>query len=587
MIQLYKAELHRFARWGLCLAILHAIALFLLDRTFPKLFDDAEIVFLLGSAYGLVGAIFGFYQAANYARVNQWIALLHRPLAPWKIMASVIGASSTVLAASVTIPLFIFIASLSVPPDRVIDDRHWLLASGGALLALIGLGVGSYLALAPRRYGWSGALAIGALLVSGQGVGAEGLLLPLLLIVLLAVLVAGAFKPTRTLPPASPIPLAATVGVAGLSLYLLMVGASGLTYQLAMSAMGSSPEVDPPSGGMIEAMRIDSNDIIASGLETASTRGANLLGAGSEDFEAIRLPVPHGDLPIRGELSNSGPISFTELHGGIDWTYSHDRNALVGIRSNDGSSIGPLKPQDGFEAPPRPFDDDKMIAGGSLYRLDARSGVLKRLLQLPRDETILTAPFPAGPTITVLSDKSLYLLDRRAFEDDGTVTTKGAIPLPGPAGDLQRLDAKLLRDDVIVSFLFGRDSIDGPHAAWQELVTIDSAGDVISLARRSMKPDNPAFHRFRSYWISPAFRNVFAGAAGMGSGDAWIAPRAPVEVPRAMWFLAGILSLMATTGTVILARRRLLRPVETMCWALAALAFGIPLFTAFWLVRRA
>jgi hypothetical protein len=59
-----------------------------------------------------------------------------------------------------------------------------------------------------------------------------------------------------------------------------------------------------------------------------------------------------------------------------------------------------------------------------------------------------------------------------------------------------------------------------------------------------------------------------------------------VEVPHWIWVAAGLLSLGAAAATALLALRRRLPRLEIAAWTLAALAFGIPMFGAFWLVRK-
>jgi hypothetical protein len=581
MIELYKLELRRFARWAFGLGILHAAVLFLLDRTFPAMRDDPEIAGFLGFVYIVVGALLGFYQSASYARMNHWIALLHRPLAPWRIMAAVSGASATLLAAAVSIPLLVFTASLTLQVGRVVDARHWPLASAGALTALIGLGIGSYLALAPRRYGWAALVAVFVLIISRLGAGPVALLLPLLLIGVLALLLAGAFKPDRSLPPSKPGLLAVTAGVAALSLYFLMIFGSGLAYQLSLGIVGRNPEMGtPPAGGLVEASRAQSDDLIAAALTAAPGSEAATVRKLLQGTEAKRLPgaVNQKFMPTRGELTNSGPIAFTKE--GIEWTYSHDRNAFLGLRLMDRRAVGELRPVGGFEAPPL------MVAGGSLYRFDPRSGTLVRRLQLSPGEMIVARPVASGPGVAVLSDRALYFVDRSMLEGGPVSGAKAAVPLPGMIGDLQRLDVAHLPDRTIISFFFGLDSIEGPAKAWQRVVSAAPDGTVSTLAHRSLGPDHAAVLRFRSYWLSPALRATWTAANEIGSGFAWIPQRAPIDVPRGIWIAAGLLSLAAAAATALLARRRRLEVGETAAWTLAALAFGIPLFAAFWVIRK-
>jgi hypothetical protein len=227
-----------------------------------------------------------------------------------------------------------------------------------------------------------------------------------------------------------------------------------------------------------------------------------------------------------------------------------------------------------------------MIAGGSLYRLDPRSGRLERRLQLAAGDRIVAKPVLAGPHVAVLGESALYFTDRSALDGRRPSSSMFAVPLQGMAGDLQRIDMARLADRTIISFVFGRDGIDGPHRAWQRIVSVGPEGTVRTLAQRSLGRDHADALRFRSYWLSPALRAITHAVRKIGSGSAWIPPRAPVEVPRGIWIAAGLLSLAAAAGAAFLARRRRLGSSETAAWALATLAFGLPMLAAFCLVRE-
>lgn len=586
MLELYRAEFGRFARWALGLGMLHTVALFLLDRAFPWMRDDAEIAVVAGFVYATAGAIFGVYQSASYARTNHWIALLHRPLPPWRVMAAVCGAGATLLYAAVAVPLLVFTAGLVLQAGRVVDARHWPLALGGGLIALVGFGVGSYLALAPRRYGWTVVVAVSVLVITSHGRGPAALLIPLLLIAVMALLLLGAFKLDRSLPPSNPGLLAATAGIAAISLYFLLTGGTGLAYQLGLAAVGRNPEMEtPPTGGLIEASRAQSGDLLAGALAAVPGREAATLRRQLRGAEAVRLPIGLDTLPARGELTNSGPVSFTQAGQGIRWTYSHDANAFLGRRLMDRRDVGELRPSGGFDAPPLVLGDEGMVAGGSLYRLDPHSRTLERSLVLPAGETIVAKPVAIGSVGVVLGDRALYLTGRTVLQGEPGAGSMIAVPLPGRVGDLQRLDLARLEDRTLVSFFFGRDGIDGPADAWQQVISVAPDGTVRTLARRPLGPDHADVLRFRSYWLSPAFHALAQAVRRIGSGAAWIPPRAPIEVPRGIWIAAGLLSLAAGVATTFLARRRRLKPTQAAAWTLAALAFGTPMFAAFCLVR--
>lgn len=587
MIELFKAEGGRFARWAFGLGVLHMAVLFLLDRTSAGLRESADVAKLAGFGYGLAGAIFGFYQSASYARVNQWIALLHRPLAPWRIMVAIAGAGAAMLFAAVLIPLLGFNTGISLQVGRVVDARHWPLALAGALIALVGFGIGTYLALAPRRYGWTALVAVGVLFAVSLGTGVAALLLPLFMIAALTLLLVGAFKPDRSRPPSNPGLLALTAGVAAFSLYFLLLGGIGTAHQLSLAAIGRSPEIGtPPSGGLVEAWRAGSNGLLDAALAAKAVPEAAAIRAKLRGVEAIRLPVASEEMPSRGALTNSGPVTFTEPRRGLEWTYSHDRNAFMGLRLKDRRPVGELRPAGGFESPPFLLGDESMIAGGSLYRLDPHSGALERRLRLAPGEAIVARPVPVEPAIAVLSDRALHFVDSDGPAREGASGGRIAVPLPGPVGDLGRLDLARLPDRTIISFFFRGDMIEGPSAAWQKVVSVAPDGRVRTLAQRSLGPDHPDALRFGAYWLSPAIRGIAGAAERIGSGSARTLRRAPVEVPKAIWIAAGLLSLGAAAATALLAVRRRLGAREIAAWTLAALAFGIPMLGAFWLVRK-
>jgi hypothetical protein len=586
MIELYKAELGRFARWAFGLGLLHLAMLLFLDRSSAGLRESADVVMLAGFGYGLTGAIFGFYQSASYARANHWIALLHRPLAPWRIMAAIAGAGATLLFAAVLIPLLGFTAGLSMEVGRVVDDRHWALAPAGALMGLIGFGIGSYLALAPRRYGWTALLTVGLLIFTSLGTGVAALLLPLLVIAALSLLLMGAFEPDRSLPPSNPALLALTAGVAAFGLYFLLLGGVGIAYKLSLAAIGGTPPIERPSSGLAESWSAGSNDLLDAALDAHSAPEAAAIRSDLRRVEAIRLPVGPEELPARGALTDPEPITFTEPRRGIQWTYSHDANAFMGLRLKDRRSVGELRPAGGFESPPLLIGGGSMIAGGSLYRLDPHSGALERRLRLRPGEAIVASPFPVGPAVAVLSDRALYFVDPDGLESGLGSGERIAVPLPGPVGDLGRLDLARLPDRTIISFFFRGDIIEGPARAWQRIVSVGPDGRVRIVAQRSLGPDHPDALRFCAYWLSPAVRAVAGAAERIGSGSARILPRAPVEVPKGIWIAAALLSLGAAAATALLAARRRLGARELAAWTLAALAFGIPMSGAFWLIRK-
>ncbi|MFD1786205.1 hypothetical protein ACFSC3_01335 [Sphingomonas floccifaciens] len=580
MSELYVAELRRFARWAAGLAVLHILALLMLDYLFPGISDDDEICNLAATVYAACGAVFGVYQAASYARLNHWIALLHRPVAPWRIMAGVVGAGATTVVGVMLPPLLLLIASQTLGVDRVVDARHWLMPSAATLFALIGFLGGSYAAVAPRRYGWTGLAAAAVLMIGNLAYGAAALLLPALTVVLLALLTAGAFRPDRTRAATQPVLLGLSALAAAFTIFFMLLMGGGLVYHLSLAALGRNALVNAGAatpGGLVQSSRANSDELIASALGRAAP---DLRGV-----EVVRLPNSFDWLPRRGEMTRSVASQLTDTRRGIAYTYSHDANPYVGLRLKDRRPVGELRPDGDFPAPPISVGDDMVSSGGALYRLDPATGRIVRLLQLPAGETIVARPRPVGRQVAVLGDRALYLYDRSVMTGQATIAP-AAIPLGGAVGDIRRIDAAPLPDRTIVSIFFGQNSIEGPLPASQRVVSVAPDGRITPLAARSFAPEFDDTMRFRATWISPVIYTLAEGAERIGAVEAANERQADVVVPSGVWVRAALLALVAAIGTAILARRRRLSAMATGLWSLASLIFSLPMVLAFALIER-
>ena len=88
---LFRAELLRFRGWALAFLVVHLGLLGFFARMADLAQLDWEQYAMIGTAYVLVGALFGLYQAGSYRRPNHWLKLLHRPLPRWRIAAALFG----------------------------------------------------------------------------------------------------------------------------------------------------------------------------------------------------------------------------------------------------------------------------------------------------------------------------------------------------------------------------------------------------------------------------------------------------------------------------------------------------------------
>ena len=60
---------------------MHLGALVFLARMVDLAQQPPEVYYVFGAVYALTGLLLGLYQMGGYRRPNQWLNLLHRPLA--------------------------------------------------------------------------------------------------------------------------------------------------------------------------------------------------------------------------------------------------------------------------------------------------------------------------------------------------------------------------------------------------------------------------------------------------------------------------------------------------------------------------
>ena len=92
--------------------------------------------------------------------------------------------------------------------------------------------------------------------------------------------------------------------------------------------------------------------------------------------------------------------------------------------------------------------------------------------------------------------------------------------------------------------------------------------------------------RYRTFVISPALHAVRDRALRLFAPPLPLEATTPPPVPRAMWWLAAVLSLLAGLGGWWRTRRLDLRPARRWAWIAACIVFGPPALGALWLMHR-
>lgn len=588
MFALWMAELRRFRWLALAAAVLLTGTLLFVDRLADALLQPLAIYRLAGAVCALLGLALGVYQAASYRRTSQWIALIHRPIAPRRILLALGGAGGCALLLPASLPILLMLAAHQAGTGSVPDARHWLLPAAAWLIAMIGYLAGLYLVLAPRRYGWLAVLPAFLPAVS-MAASWHALVVQAATGALLAAMVATVFKPDLDGPPRTAGAMAATTIIVAMGVWLVAAIVGDIAFQTVWIATGSDPlNGEVPRGGIVEASRADGLTLMADALAASPAPQARLWREQAALSEVYRVDPLTTDWPDRGALTNVGAVRFTDADRRIEWSFGHDdmrfhgraiatrrRGGVLGIGGNNAP----------FRQPPMVVDDGRMLTASDILAFDRESGRINPLLTLPSDQVIASAPVPVGDAVAVLTSRDLRFHDARVLEDgDRLYPAQAMIPLPGPVGSLLRVDLIELLDGYLAVLTYGRD-INSPDATWQAVRHVDERGRVTAVGERRLTPDYPTLSRFAGWWLSPALTTMRNAAVARPAAERPLGERRADAPPARLWILAAILAIAATVAAALIARRHGFSRRQSGTWALATLIFGPPMLAALWLIR--
>ncbi|KFN46144.1 hypothetical protein [Arenimonas metalli] len=583
MNDLFKAELRRFLPWAGLYAAVHQAVLMFLTRVADLAQQPDEVYLAFAAVYALSGLLLGLYQMGGYRRPNAWLNLLHRPLPPWRIALALLGAGAALLALAVWLPLLATAAWQESMTPRVLDLRHWLLCVAALMLALAGYATGSAAILLPRRAALA-PLAFLLLLPAAYATGAGALGLQALVLAWLVALVLAAFKPdVERLPGGAGAWLLAVP--MQVMMWLLLVLA-GFGAELLWIAQGTHPNnlASAPAGSAKQADNAEGADLIFAGLANSVHPDAPLWReqAAISDIATFGVSIPKS--PAWHELSNRAPMEFDDEARRIRWVFSHDLGKFVGYGLADRQRVGELG-VDGdarFPSPPLPVDGGLLAGRDTLHQFDAETQRVLPRVQLPAGE-FLTAVRHDGERLVVMSQRALYFHDARPMQQRAGLLTDGLrMPLPGPTGNLQRVDVMELLDGYLVSFTLTRLRHNGRGDSFQQLIKVDEAGAVTDVARRELATGYGPLFTWQTWWLSPAISSTLQGLRPMLAAPQAEALVAPPPRPALVIGLAlGLLLLSLALGAWRV-RRTALSPRARLAWCVACAVVGLPALMALW-----
>lgn len=587
MKDFFKAELARFRTWGLVAAAIHVIALGFMARVLDLAQQPALVYQVLGMVYAVLGALLGLYQMGTYRRPNRWLNLLHRPLHRLRIAAGLCGAAGVVLLVAVALPIVLVAAYQETMTARVVDLRHWLLPVAALLIAACGYLAGAYAMLANRRYS-AAVVMLPILLLFSQASGPAVLAVQGVVVLVLAALVAIAFRPDLGAPPRGVAAVATALPVQVGAYFLLWV--LGFGFELMLTAAGSHPlnRPTPPAGGYIEASSAEPGERLRLGLASSQDPAAPLWREQVAVSDVVVL-YPMRELARRQQLTNlQQPPEFTDTDHSIRWVFSHDRMRFIGQGTLDGRDRGELglgATQGAFPQPVAPYGANFLYGADAAYQYDAEQQRVFQRVQLPRGEVFASPPDAAGDNIAALSNRALYFYPgREAANTLDPLRPLLRVPMPGPVGHLGSVELIELLDGYLVSFTFTNGVWAGETLPYQEIVRVDGNGAVRPVARRMLGFDLPLAYTMRGWWLSPALREVCLVAQELFAAPNPLKEGAIVPPPGRIVALAVALCVLSLLAAIWLSARQSHSPVARWSWVLACGVIGVPALASLWLL---
>ena len=587
MIDLFKGELLRFRLWAAAAFLANLVVLGFLSRMVDMAQQPVFVYQVFGAVYALAGALLGLYQMGSYRKPNQWLSLLHRPLHRLRIAGALSGASAVLLLAATALPIVLVCIYQDTMTARVVDLRHWLLPVAAWLIAVSGYLAGSYAMVGNRRYSFA-AFLLPNLFMYAQASGVAMLGVQLAVIAFLAAMLAVAFKPDPSAPSRNPLAVLAVALPVQLGAYFL-AWMLGYGVELLWTVSGTHPlnMPTPPKGGYIEADRAEGKDMLLLGIE-ASRDPQAALWREQIALSDVYTTYPLRNLPVQGSLTNLSPLEFGDGENNLLLVYSHDRARFVtrGLRDQRArGELGVGEEQAAFPAPTMPYGATYLYNAHAAYQYDSEQQRMFERVRLPQGEVMASPPAPAGDNILVLSDRAAYFYPgREAMNGLDLLQPLMRVAMPGPVGNLSRMDVVELLDGYLVSYTYTWGVWSGElQHPFQQVLRVDGQGHAREVARRALSIDLPSLYTNRNTWLSPVLRAICLGAQDLFAAKDPLRAK-PEPMPAPVLWLAGICCLMSLLGAVWVSGRQSHSPRGRWAWVLLCGVVGLPALASLWLL---
>jgi hypothetical protein len=563
MKHLFLSEWRRFRRYAFAVGIAHALVLWLLSRItnlVQRGYDDhAAMLFV----YMLIGLVLALVQVGSYRKPSQWLWLMHRPLSPPRIFASLALSALALLGVAILAPLVVFVVATDAFTTQVVDARHY-----AALLHVVAYSMMAWLAGAIAcTYRRKATIAVLAapLLLAFHLASVWVLFVPVAVcLAWLGWVALHGFRADRE----APIARADVLVLVALPLQLL---AFVVLFQLSKAGLELADLLKPryPTKTVLatdtnadEFMRQFRRRFLLDGLAASRDPRAAEWRDQVPLLEVAEVIPDLDRFPVRHQIGTVASPRWDEQRR-IEWTFSHDDMRFHGRDPKSGDDRGTWG--EGGASSTRPFARVPAfdMTRDTLYAIDPATQREHVLVRLPAGEWFNGRPVRALDHVFVLTNKRVlaYMANRQALSPFAPLQLDWQVEAKGDSAPAVNI-AELM-DGWLVSVFHSPSrefaSYEFLVPSHQRMVYVDGAGKSQVVAER-----NERGHQF-----------AIGGAA---------------LVPQAAWWMSPPLYLLARWPNVVLDEgltepvRLAARPAVPGFWAVAAGLMALSLaFGAWWL----
>ena len=287
-------------------------------------------------------------------------------------------------------------------------------------------------------------------------------------------------------------------------------------------------------------------------------------------------------------MTNLSPMELGDDENNLWLVYSHDRARFVTRGLRDQRRIGEMgvgEEQAAFPDPTLPYGATYLYNAQAAYQYDSEQQRMFERIRLPAGEVMASPPEPAGDNLLALSDRAAYFYSgREATNGLDRLPPLMRVPMPGPVGNLSRMDVVELLDGYLVSYTYTWGVWSGElQHPYQQVLRVDGKGQAREVARRVISIDLPSAYTNRNTWLSPVLRAICLGAQDLFAAKDPLRAK-PEAMPAPVRWLAGACCLLSLLGAVWLTGKQVHSARGRWGWVLLCGVIGLPALASLWLM---